>query len=91
MAAKATADFSRIVDQSGVYRLGPSIAGFANAHCVLPPIRPGDKIDQMMCLGTVGDTFVIGVASGIVPMNQQAVVDLVSQQLELLKKGPTAK
>lgn len=91
MAAKSTSDFMRIVKASSSYRNGPVVAGHADARCVLPATRPGDKIDEMICLGTVGDTFVMGEATGTVPMDQNVITGMFAKQLDVLRKGPVAK
>jgi hypothetical protein len=86
-AAKQTADFVRIVNDSGLFRTGPAVAGYPDAHCVLPSTLPGDKLDAMVCLGTVGDTFVAATAGGAVPLDQKLVTALFAQQLDLFKNG----
>lgn len=88
MAAKSTGDFLRIVKTSEMFRAGPAVPGHANAQCVLPATLPGDKLDEMMCLATVGDTFVIAQAAGTVPMDQKSVTALFANQIDLLKNGP---
>ncbi len=88
MAAKSTGDFIRIVQRSSRYRSGPAVPGYPDAVCVLPATKPGDKLDQMTCLATVGDTFVVVLASGVVPMDQKGVTAMFAQQLDLFKNGP---
>ena len=88
MAAKSTGDFTRIVKQSSRFRTGPAVPGHADAVCVLPATRPGDKLDEMTCLATVGDTFVIVVAAGVVPVDQQGVTEMFARQLDLFENGP---
>jgi hypothetical protein len=88
MAAKSTGDFLRIVKASQDFRAGPGVPGHPEAQCVLPATFPGDKLDQMTCLATVGDTFVIAQAAGTVPMDQKSITALFANQVDLLKNGP---
>ena len=88
MAAKSTGDFVRIVQRSGRFRTGPAVIGYPDAVCVLPATTPGDKLDEMTCLATVGDTFVLVLASGVVPMDAKLVTALFAQQLDVFKNGP---
>lgn len=87
MAAKSTGDFTRIVKQSSRFRAGPAVPGYPTAACVLPATRPGDKLDSMTCLATIGDTFVIVLADGVVPMDKETVTGMFAKQLDLLKNG----
>lgn len=89
LAAKSTGDFLRIVKQSQEFRTGPAVPGHPEAQCVLPATVPGDKLDEMLCLATVGDTFVIAQAAGTVPMDQKSITSLFANQVDLLKNGPT--
>jgi len=89
MAAKSTGDFLRIVKASQDFRSGPGVPGHPEAQCVLPATFPGDKLDQMTCLATVGDTFVIAQAAGTVPMDQKSITALFANQVDLLKNGPS--
>ncbi|NUR58982.1 MAG: hypothetical protein HOV87_09955 [Catenulispora sp.] len=87
LSAKSTGDFTRIVKQSKAYRTGPAVPGHPNALCVLPTTHVGDPLDSMTCLDTVGDTFAVVRAEGVVPLDTGAVTDMFGRQLDVLKDG----
>ena len=86
-SAKSTADFERVVKQSHVFRVGPQVPGHPNALCVLPATDVGDKLDAMLCLDTVGDTFAVVRAEGAVPLDTKTVTEMFGRQLDVLKGG----
>ena len=86
-SARSAGDFARIVKQSKSFRTGPVVPGHADALCVLPTTRVGDPLDSMTCLATVGDTFAIARAEGVVPLDTRAVTDMFGKQLDVLKNG----
>ncbi|WP_344661804.1 hypothetical protein [Catenulispora subtropica] len=87
LSAKSTGDFVQIVKQSKSFRTGPAVPGHPDALCVLPATRPGDPLDSMTCLATVGDAFAIARAEGVVPLDAKGVTDMFGRQLDLLKNG----
>ncbi|MFL6117900.1 MAG: hypothetical protein ACJ786_42080 [Catenulispora sp.] len=86
-SAKSTGDFARIVKQSKSFRTGPAVPGHPDALCVLPTTHVGDPLDSMTCLATVGDTFTIARAEGVVPLDTRAVTDMFGKQLDVLRNG----
>lgn len=87
LSAKSTGDFTRIVKQSKAYRTGPAVPGHPDALCVLPMTHVGDPLDSMTCLDTVGDTFAVARAEGVVPLDTGAVTEMFGRQLDVLKDG----
>jgi hypothetical protein len=86
-SAESTSQLERVVKQSRAYRTGPQVPGHTEALCVLPVTRVGDKLDAMTCLATVGDTFAIARAEGVVPLDMKAVTEMFGRQLDVLKGG----
>jgi hypothetical protein len=87
LSAKSTGDFVRIVKQSKSYRAGPPVPGHPDVFCVLPETQVGDPLDSMTCLATVGDTFAIARAEGVVPLDAKGVTEMFGRQLDVLKNG----
>ncbi|MEZ0092795.1 hypothetical protein [Streptacidiphilus sp. EB129] len=75
---------SALAAKTGVYRTGPAVPGFPTAHCYLPPLLSGDKLDYMECDASVGDMYVHLGASGVAPLDTATAVDLMRQQLTRL-------
>ncbi|NUR29767.1 MAG: hypothetical protein HOV83_28615, partial [Catenulispora sp.] len=87
LSAKSTSDFVRVVKQSKSFRTGPAVPGHPDALCVLPATHVGDPLDSMTCLATVGDTFAIARAEGVVPLDAKGVTEMFGRQLDVLKNG----
>jgi hypothetical protein len=81
--------FSSMVSDLNVFRQGPSVPGYGQAECVLPPGLGSDTLDSMICTASSGDIEVRVDAYGTAPLNQDAIAHLVSQQLDLLKTNQT--
>ncbi|GAA2739869.1 hypothetical protein [Kitasatospora cinereorecta] len=84
--SQTTELYGAMVDDTGVFRRGPEVPGHPGARCVLPPLRPGDKLDFVHCFSAEGDLLVTMEVSGAAPVNQDKVVDLFRQQLDRLAR-----
>ncbi len=74
-----------------LYRVGPGVAGHAEAHCALPMLKAGDQLDYLQCYAGVGDLLVQLEVAGTAPLDQNKVIDLFRQQLDRLAiPGATA-
>ncbi|MFG2819479.1 hypothetical protein ACGFX4_08645 [Kitasatospora sp. NPDC048365] len=78
--------YGAMVDDTGLFRQGPGVAGHPAARCVLPPLDAGDQLDFMHCVSAEGDLMVTLDASGVAPLDQNKVVDLFRQQLDRLAR-----
>jgi hypothetical protein len=88
--AKSAADsFNTLVSDLNVFRTGPSVPGYGQAKCVLPPGLGSDKLDEMLCVASSGDVEVMIDAQGETPLDQNQVATLVGQQLDRLKTSQT--
>ncbi|MFE0629766.1 hypothetical protein ACFW3D_22730 [Streptomyces sp. NPDC058864] len=82
-AARAgTEFFTEFTKALGVFRNGPKIAGHDKARCVLPPKKPGAKLDSMICEATEGDLTIRMSVSGASPLKKDDAADLFKQQLD---------
>ncbi|MFD8075213.1 hypothetical protein ACFV3E_21510 [Streptomyces sp. NPDC059718] len=82
-AARAgTEFFTEFTKALGVFRNGPKIEGHAKARCVLPPKKPGAKLDTMICEATEGDLTIRMSVSGASPLKKDDAADLFKQQLD---------
>ena len=70
--------------KTGLYRPGPGVPGFPSAHCYLPPLLTGDKLDYLLCDASVGDIYVNVSVEGVAPLDTASAVSLLSQQLTRL-------
>ncbi|GAA4858838.1 hypothetical protein [Kitasatospora terrestris] len=78
--------YGSMIDDTGLFRQGPGVAGHPAARCALPPLRAGDQLDYMHCVSAEGDLMVTLDASGVAPLDQNKVVDLFRQQLDRLAR-----
>lgn len=81
--------FTSMISDLNVFRQGPSVPGYSQAECVLPPGLGSDTLDSMICTASSGDIEVRVDAYGTAPLDQDAIAQLVSQQLDLLKTNQT--
>jgi hypothetical protein len=82
-AARAgTEFFSAFTKALGVFRNGPKIEGHDKARCVLPPKKPGAKLDTMICQATEGDLTVRMSVSGASPLKKDDAAELFKLQLD---------
>ncbi|MFE2542996.1 hypothetical protein [Actinacidiphila glaucinigra] len=82
-AARAgTEFFTEFTKALGVFRNGPRIEGHDKARCVLPPKKPGAKLDTMICEATEGDLTIRMSVSGTSPLEKDDAADLFKQQLD---------
>jgi hypothetical protein len=88
-AKSASDSFNRLVSDLNVFRTGPSVPGYGQAKCVLPPGLGSDKVDEMLCVASSGDVEVMVDAQGIAPLDQSKIATLVGQQLDRLKTSQT--
>jgi len=88
-AKSASDSFNRLVSDLNVFRNGPSVPGYSQAKCVLPPGLGSDKVDEMLCVASSGDVEVMVDAQGIAPLGQSEIATLVGQQLDRLKTPQT--
>ena len=83
-AAAAAKAQKQEIDATGAFRPGPGVPGFPKAHCFMPPLPSGDKLDYMDCDATIGDMDVRLEADGVAPLDSTTAVQLLSQQLTRL-------
>jgi hypothetical protein len=88
-AAEESENFDSTLSDTTDYRQGPSIPGYSQATCALPPELGSDTLDSMICLALSGDVEVRVDAYGTAPLDQNAIAQLVSQQLRLLTTNQT--
>ena len=88
-AKSASDSFNRLVSDLNVFRNGPSVSGYSQAKCVLPPGLGSDKVDEMLCVASSGDVEVMVDAQGVAPLDQSQIATLVGQQLDRLKTSQT--
>ncbi|HEV2640449.1 MAG TPA: hypothetical protein VGX23_35275 [Actinocrinis sp.] len=88
-AAKNTAAFEATISDADIFRVGPSVPGYSQAKCSLPPGLGSDTIDSMICLASSGDIEVRVNAYGNAPLDTDSITQLVAQQLGLLKTSQT--
>ena len=88
-AGQESENFNSTLSDTTNYRQGPSIPGYNQATCVLPPELGSDTLDSMICLALSGDVEVRVNAYGTAPLDQDAIAQLVSQQLHLLATNQT--
>ncbi|WP_431950813.1 hypothetical protein [Actinacidiphila sp. bgisy167] len=82
-AARAMTDvFTEFTKALGVFRNGPKVEGHDKARCVLPPKKPGAKLDTMICVATEGDLTIRMSVSGRSPLPKDEAADLFKQQLD---------
>jgi hypothetical protein len=81
--------FTSMISDLNVFRQGPSVPGYSQATCVLPPGLGSDTLDSMICTASSGDIEVRVDAYGTAPLDQDAIAQLVSRQLDLLKTNQT--
>ncbi|MEU3461628.1 hypothetical protein ABZ721_17005 [Streptomyces sp. NPDC006733] len=84
-AADRTQYFDEFTKALGVFRNGPRIAGHDKARCVLPPTKPGEKLDEMTCQATEGDLLVTMDVTGTVPLHKTEAAELLKQQLDRIQ------
>ncbi|WP_033217261.1 hypothetical protein [Kitasatospora phosalacinea] len=78
--------FGSLVDDGELFRRGPQVPGHPGARCALPTLEPGDQLDYLTCYSAEGDLLVQMRVSGVVPLDQNRVVDLFRQQLDRLAR-----
>lgn len=89
-AAKSDADtFVSLFTDLNVFRTGPSVPGYPQAKCMLPPGLGSDKFDTMECVAVSGDVEVMVFTQGTAPLDQGAVAQMIAQQLDRLKSPQT--
>lgn len=88
-ATDTTRQFQTTISDVDVFRQGPSVPGYGQATCVLPPGLGSDTIDSMICQASSGDILVRVNAYGTAPLNMNTIAQLVSRQLDLLKTNQT--
>lgn len=81
-AQAGTEFFTAFTKALGVFRNGPRIAGHDKARCVLPPKKPGQKLDSMLCQATEGDLLIRMSVTGTSPLRKNDAADLLKQQLD---------
>jgi hypothetical protein len=84
-AAQNSADFASTISDPSLFSQGPAVPGYDQATCVLPPGLGSDTVDSMICVASIGDMEVRVDAYGIAPLDQPAIAQIVSRQLDLLK------
>ncbi|MFF7637307.1 hypothetical protein ACFZB9_29770 [Kitasatospora sp. NPDC008050] len=72
------------LSDTGVFRQGPSVPGYSDAHCFLPPLDPGAPLDDLECTAGVGDLLVSMHVEGVAPLPKSEAVSIFRQQLERL-------
>ncbi|MFJ8437237.1 hypothetical protein ACIQ9P_38695 [Kitasatospora sp. NPDC094019] len=69
---------------TGIFRLGPAVAGHPEAHCYLLPAQPSAPIDRMTCSAAEGDLLVVMDTEGVAPLAKDRIVAMFAQQLDRL-------
>ncbi|WP_329582374.1 hypothetical protein OG500_20740 [Kitasatospora sp. NBC_01250] len=72
------------LSDSGLFRQGPAVPGYPDAHCFLPPLDPGAPLDELDCTAGVGDLLVSMHVEGVAPLPKSEAVSIFRQQLERL-------
>ncbi|MFJ8040255.1 hypothetical protein ACIRBX_07055 [Kitasatospora sp. NPDC096147] len=86
-AVKADTAWQNVLgSDSGLYRLGPNVAGHDQARCFLPSAEPGAEIDHLICSAAEGDLRVEMEVEGVAPLPKEKTVDLFSRQLDRLAR-----
>ncbi|MGK9459665.1 hypothetical protein ACSLFT_06410 [Streptomyces sp. G6] len=65
-----------------VFEDGPRIDGHENARCYLLPADTDEGFDMMFCSAYRGDVLVYATADGVQPFGAEAVVELLTEQLD---------
>lgn len=84
VALSEAGTLTAVARDTGLFRAGPAVPGFPDAHCYLPPLAVGDKLDVLECDAAVGDIYVRLDADGVAPLDSKSAVDLLAQQLTRL-------
>ncbi|MDY0811202.1 hypothetical protein [Kitasatospora purpeofusca] len=71
---------------TGLFRTGPAVPGHPEAHCYLMPAAPSAPIDRMECSAAEGDLLVVLNAEGVAPLPKDAIVTLLTRQLDRLAR-----
>ncbi|MFB8235029.1 hypothetical protein ACFC58_00540 [Kitasatospora purpeofusca] len=71
---------------TGLFRTGPAVPGHPEAHCYLMPAAPSAPIDRMECSAAEGDLLVVLNAEGRAPLPKDAIVTLLTRQLDRLAR-----
>lgn len=74
------------MDALGIFRKGPTVKGYKNAKCFLPPKDAEEKLDAMVCSAYEGDVLVTVNASGPKTMATGDIARLLETQLHRIKE-----
>ncbi|GAA2105459.1 hypothetical protein GCM10009759_42550 [Kitasatospora saccharophila] len=78
--------YGALIDDTDLFRRGPQVPDHPDARCALPMLDPGDQLDYLSCYSAEGDLLVQMRVFGVVPLDQNKVVDLFRQQLDRLAR-----
>ncbi len=73
-----------LANATGGFAGGVSVTGFPQAHCYLPPLQEGDRLDYLNCDAVIGDLLVTMHAYGVAPLDSTDAAGLFQQQLTRL-------
>ena len=73
-----------LANATGGFTGSVSVTGFPQAHCYLPPIQQGDRLDYLNCEAVIGDLLVTMHAYGVAPLDSTDAAGLFQQQLTRL-------
>ena len=73
-----------LANATGGFTGSVGVTGFPQAHCYLPPLQQGDRLDYMNCDAVIGDLLVTMHAYGVGPLDSTDAAGLFQQQLTRL-------
>jgi len=73
-----------LVNATGGFAGSVGVTGFPQAHCYLPPLQQGYRLDYMNCDAVIGDLLVTMHAYGVAPLDSTGAASLFQQQLARL-------
>lgn len=77
---------NEFLDALEVFRKGPEIKGHKNARCFLPPTDADEKLDAMYCSAYEGNVLITTTASGIKPLDTEAIALFLKEQLDRIRE-----
>lgn len=80
---------TKLVEALSVFRKGPEIDGYRDAKCFLMPEADGEdgEVEEMFCTASEDDVLVSLTATGVDPLDEEEVAELLTAQLDRLTEG----
>lgn len=69
----------------GVFRKGPKIEGHKNAKCFLTPKVDDEPLDRVICSAYSGDVLISATATGVRPLDMNAIAQFLDSQLDRIE------